>query len=317
MNAGRLPNLIVAGVPKAGTGSLFHYLAQHPQICGSDEKEVGYFNYFNPRHHSGPPPPLESYMRHFTHCAGEPYAMEATPNYSYNGQPIIDAIRGTLPSAKIVLSLRAPVDRLWSEYTFQRELGNIAKMRSFEEYLDVLEHRKRDGSDLVPRDHLHGLYIGYYGDYVPLWLSAFGEDIRVVFAEELFRDPVTVVADLLRWLGLDADVLPQLDLGARNPTQHPRSVRAAHVAYSIKRAGERLGVLPRRVREPIRRLYVRANTGAPPERLSPEMRSHVQELYRESTQVTAQALAAHGYRDVPAWLQEESAHERPDQGHRP
>jgi len=280
MNAGRLPNLIVAGVPKAGTGSLFHYLSQHPQICGSDEKELGYFNYFNPRHHSGPPPPLEAYTRHFTHCTGEPYAMEATPNYSYNGQPVIDAIRATLPSVRIVLSLRAPVDRLWSAYTFQRELGNITGVGSFEQYLDILERRQDEGNVLIPRGHLNGLYIGYYGNYVPLWLSAFGEDIRVVFAEDLFRDAVTVVSDLLRWLDLDAEILPELDLGPRNPTQHPRSVRAARAAYSVKRAAEHLGVLPRRVREPLRRMYVRANTGAAPERLSPEMRSHVQELYR-------------------------------------
>jgi hypothetical protein len=302
MSSGRLPNLLVVGVPKAGTGSLFDYLSQHPQICGSDEKEVGYFNFFDPRRHPGPPPPLDAYSRHFAHCADEAYAVEATPNYCYNGQPVIDAIRRTLPSVRIVLSLRNPVDRLWSAYTFQRELGNLSKVRSFEQYVDILEQRRREHTGPVPRGHLNGLHIGYYGDYVPLWLSAFGDDIRIVFAEDLFRDPMAVVVDLLRWLRLDTSALEGFDLAPRNRTQHPRSVRAARLAYSVKRAGERIGVLPSQVREPLRRLYVRANAGSPPERLSPEMRMRVTDLYRDSTDTTARALAAHGYRDLPAWL---------------
>jgi hypothetical protein len=39
----KLPNLIIAGAQKAGTSSLFWYLAQHPQICASDRKELRYF----------------------------------------------------------------------------------------------------------------------------------------------------------------------------------------------------------------------------------------------------------------------------------
>jgi hypothetical protein len=43
MNAYRLPNLVIAGVGAAGTTSLFYYLIQHPDICGSNVKEVRYF----------------------------------------------------------------------------------------------------------------------------------------------------------------------------------------------------------------------------------------------------------------------------------
>src|SRR5680860_1846194 len=72
MASGRLPNLLVAGVPKAGTGSLFAYLSQHPDICRADEKEVGYWNYYNPRRHSGAPPPLDDYRKHFAACGSRP-----------------------------------------------------------------------------------------------------------------------------------------------------------------------------------------------------------------------------------------------------
>jgi hypothetical protein len=302
MVLGRLPNLLVVGVPKAGTGSLFAYLTQHPEICGADEKEVGYFNYFNPRRHTGPTPGLEVYRQHFAHVNGERYAMEATPTYSYGGQPVIDAIKENLPGVKVVISLRDPVQRLWSAYTFQRELGNIPHLRSFGDYLAACEQRSRDGSDLVPHDHHHGLYIGYYADYVPLWLDAFGGDIRVVFADDLAADPAAVVRTLLGWLDLDPGTVAALDLARRNRTHHPRSTRAARVAYQVKRAGDRLGLLPSGVRSPLRRLYLRANEGRLPESMMPEDRAHATELYRESTQQTARALQSHGYGQLPGWL---------------
>lgn len=302
MAPSRLPNLLVIGVPKAGTGSLYGYLSQHPEMCASDEKEVGYFNYFNPSRRQGPVPPLEDYRKHFSHCRGERYAFEATPTYSYGGQPVIDGIRSTLERPRIVLSLRNPVDRLWSAYTFQRELGNFTQFRGFEEYVSACEQRRREGTDLVPRDHMHGLYIGLYAEFVPLWLDAFGEDIRVIFTDDLTRDPHEVVRELCRWLDIDDQVVTGLDLAPRNRTQHPRSTRAARIVYSVKRSAERRGALPSAVREPVRRAYQRLNRGAPPKAMTPEVRRHVEELYRASNEETARALAAHGYTSLPEWL---------------
>lgn len=303
MDGGRLPNLLVVGVPKAGTGSLFAYLTQHSEICGADKKEVGYFNYYNPRRYSGVPPSLDVYRKHFAQCANERYAMEATPTYSYGGQPVIDAIQASLDRPKIILTLRNPVDRLWSAYTFQRSLGNINEFRSFDEYLKALESRKRDGSDLVPHDRRHGLYIGYYADYVPLWLDAFGADIKVVFAEDLARDTAGVVADILRWLEVDDAEVEHLDLGHRNPTRHPRSTGAAKIVYRLKRTGDRLGVLRPSLRKRLQRAYLRANAGAPPQKMEPQTRRRLEELYRTSSEETAEALMKHGAQDLPSWLQ--------------
>ena len=36
-------NLIVAGVSKCGSTSLFSYLAAHPDVCGSNVKETQFF----------------------------------------------------------------------------------------------------------------------------------------------------------------------------------------------------------------------------------------------------------------------------------
>lgn len=303
MPVGRLPNLVVAGVPKAGTGSLFAYLTQHPEICRGDQKEVGFLNHYNPQRHAGDPPPIESYMQHYARCGSERYAIDATPTYSYGGRPVIEAARRLLDEPKIIITLRNPVDRLWSAYTFQRTLGNITGLQTFDAYLSACKQRSRDGSDLVPRDHLHGLYIGYYADYIGDWLEAFGEDVRVVFTEDLSRDPSTVLAGVFRWLEIDAAFVEQMDLSPRNKTKHARSPRVAKAIFSVKRSVDRFGRLPSSVRGPIRRVYERVNGTDLPERLSPEMRREVEGLYQSSNQATAQLLIAHGYRDLPEWLQ--------------
>jgi hypothetical protein len=302
MTSGRIANLVIAGVPKAGTGSLFAYLGQHPDICGSDEKETGYFNHYDPRRHTGPPPPIEEYRRHFAHCSGERYALEATPTYSYGGRPVVAAIRAVLGRPRIVLILRDPVDRLWSAYTFQRSVGNIASLGSFPEYLQVVEQRRRDGFGFVPGDGLHGLLIGFYADYLGEWMDEFGEDLRVLFAEDLRRDPRSVVERLCSWLELDTGVVPSLDLDARNVTRHPRSRRLAATARALKRRGERLHLLPPAVQDGLRRSYVRLNSGEQSEEFDPELRRHVADVYRESNTRTARLLADHGYSDLPGWL---------------
>ena len=42
-----LPNVIIAGTQKAGTTSLFRYLADHPSVCPSSIKEVDFFLKYN------------------------------------------------------------------------------------------------------------------------------------------------------------------------------------------------------------------------------------------------------------------------------
>jgi hypothetical protein len=306
MSDGRVADLVIAGVPKAATGSLFAYLAQHPDICASDLKETGYFNHYSPQRHTGPVPPIEEYARHFAHWAGERYALEATPTYSYGGRPIITAMRAVLGKPKIIINLRDPAERLWSAYAFQRSVGNNVGIRSFDQYLEVLEQRRRDGVQPRPRDGLHGLHIGFYADYLGDWLEEFGDDLRIVFVEHLRRDPRAVVTGLCDWLGIDSAWAHSLDLDPRKVTQHPRSTRLAAAARQVKRRSERL--LPPPVQDRLHRAYVRLNTGGElAEDFDPALRRHVEDIYRESNRTTAQLLAARGYRDLPEWLRASSA----------
>jgi hypothetical protein len=295
--SGVLPNLLVAGVPKAGTGSLFWYLGQHPDICPSTVKEIGYFTPL--RRAGGTLAGVEAYKQHFSHWAGQRYAMEATPNYCYGGERLRAGIKDTLARPRIVISLRDPVDRLWSAYTMQRTKGNLLGIRSFDDYVSACEEVRRRGETVRA---LAGLSVGMYGDYVPGWLDAFGEDVKVVFMDDLNAEPRAVVAGLCRWLAIDDRATESLDYEVRNATAHARNPGVGRAVFAAKEMTQ--GVLSRapRLRAGLRRAYVRFATGQLSEALEPRTRERLEALYRDSNAAAAAALRANGYRRLPPWL---------------
>ena len=105
------PNLFIAGVPKAGTTSLFHYLALHPDVFPSSRKEPGFFHPFKIKDMDSN---LEAYKKFFVGYSGQKYAMEATPGYFYGGKESATAIDNYSPESKIIIVLSNPVERLFS-----------------------------------------------------------------------------------------------------------------------------------------------------------------------------------------------------------
>lgn len=295
-----LPNLLIVGFPKAGTGSLFSYLAQHSSICPSTEKEIGYFS---PLLSGGTPPSIDTYRSYFSHCTGERYLMEATPNYCLGRGRVAQAIKDTLNSPRIVMILRDPVDRLWSAYTFQRSLGKLTGIESFEDHIAACHDQRRQGHDIIAKSAFNGLSIGMYGDYLGDWFNEFASDMKVVFFDDLATKPDSVVAGLSRWLGIDSDVTTSFDYKVHNKTVHPRSAAMAEAMFGAKKvAGTLLQRSPTSVRKAARKAYFSINSGKPKEQLQPETEQELIELYRESNQATTALLRSHGYDQLPGWL---------------
>lgn len=296
-----LPNLLVIGAPKAGTTSLFSYLGQHPDICPSQTKEIGYFSAL--RRGQPLPSAIETYGREFARWNGERYRLEATPSYCYSGERLIAGVRSILDRPKIILSLREPVERLWSAYTFQRSKGNLGKVRSFEDYVRLSRERHRQGPAWRGGSHFSGLSIGFYGDYLEPWLAAFGDDMRVIFTDDLFRDPLRVLSEFCDWLAIDAQVLSSLDFGARLKTTHVRNTRVARWVYGTKKAADGLLRKHPELRAGLKNAYLKLNAGKLEETLKQSTRNSLEDLYRDSNRRAAAVLTAYGYRQLPGWLQ--------------
>ena len=112
------PDFVVVGAQKAGSTSLFAYLAAHPSV---DQPLVKEINYFDQRPEKG----QNWYRRHFPlrESASGHITGEASPMYMVH--PLaMDRISRDLPEVKVIAILREPVSRLISHYRHSVRLGH-------------------------------------------------------------------------------------------------------------------------------------------------------------------------------------------------
>jgi hypothetical protein len=300
--SGRLPNLIIAGVNKSGTTSLFHYLGQHPDICGSDLKELAYFG---PLWRGGELGPIEDYAAHFRHCTGSRYAMEATPGYFFGGRRMARGIHEICRDAQILISLRSPVERCWSWFRFTKSRLQIPKEMSFDAYLDRCEALRRAGVD-EKREHqpfFWGLSGGCYDEWFGAWAEEFADRLHVVFFEDLARDPAAVVRGICRWLDLDEVVVDGFDFPVENKTEGYRAAGLQRMAVAVNRRGERFFRRHRLAKQRIRAAYFAVNRQSFQDRPSPMARARLAEFYRPHDARLTEQLASIGI-EAPAWLRD-------------
>ena len=291
-----LPNLVIAGVPKCGTTSLFSMLGQHPQILASDVKEL---DYFMPLADGKPLPPLDTYTAHFRQWAGERYRMEASPRYAWLGPEAVASVAATLPTPRILISLRDPVTRFWSAYGYLRSRGRLARDMSADAYLEACERSHNDSSSPVRG---FALTVGMYAEYLPDWFNSFGDDLQVLFAEDLALDPRGSVASLWSWLQLDPSLATTIDTGSRNATMQARSHLLAQAAERFRPVTRQVFGSRPQLRTSLRRLYDSINGTARRDQLAPQTADRLRELYEPSNRRLAALLAARGYKQLPDWL---------------
>ena len=108
----RKPDFIIIGCQKSGTTALKYYLTQHPDIwCPKDE-----LHYFDQREHKG----IQWYYSQFDSKAK--LVGEKTPAYIFFPE-IPNKIRTMSRHIKLIVLVREPVSRAYSEYMMQHLKG--------------------------------------------------------------------------------------------------------------------------------------------------------------------------------------------------
>ena len=199
-----LPDFLGVGALKAATTYLDVLLRAHPQLClPANLKEVQFFNRYSDR---GP----EWYASLFSHCDGRrPAGMartqkrgEISPQYlSDEGCP--GRIAALLPEVRLVVSVRDPVQRAYSQYKHWVE-----------------ERGYREPFETFLAEHPSALARGEYFRSICRYLDHFPLDqVHVLLAEELFSGPQPVLRDVFAFLGVDPSAAPA-------PVARPQNVSA-------------------------------------------------------------------------------------------
>ena len=113
-----LPHFIIAGVPKAGTTSLYKYLLQHPEVLPAKDKELTFWgNFFSPKRRPGREEVTTDYLDKFPYISPSDFKVtgEATPGYLYC-LTCPSYILKYIPRVRFLITLRNPVVRAYSEY---------------------------------------------------------------------------------------------------------------------------------------------------------------------------------------------------------
>jgi hypothetical protein len=181
-----VPTFVVIGAMKAGTVSLCHYLADHPDVSLGRGGTFGEPNFFIEEHNwlRG-----RSWYESLFDGADKAAAIgECSPSYTwahvYCGVP--ERMAELIPQARLVYVVRDPIARMQSMYMHQVSAGR--------------ERRRADVALLDDR------YLGpsLYGFQLAAFLDHFDRSQVLVIASEVLRDrPREALSAVFEHLGID------------------------------------------------------------------------------------------------------------------
>jgi len=205
-------HVIGIGAQKAASSWVHDLLRLHPDVAAGREKELDFFSYRHDRGHRW-------YRAQFP---GPGLAFENSPSYLTDPRAPGRA-RAFDPDMRIVVTLRDPVDRAFSQHLHEIAKGHIPAM--------PFAQAVRDNPDYVEQ--------GRYARHLTGWFDAFpASRILVLFAEEIGDDPVGQAEILYKFLGLPP---AQVLMERRNVSDRARRPALRHALRiggdALRRAG--------------------------------------------------------------------------------
>jgi hypothetical protein len=200
----KMPDFLIIGAQKAGTTSLFHYLAQHPDLAMPVDKEI---HYYDNNYQKG----LNWYKRYFPLRSSTRFSGEATPYYLFH--PFVaERIAHDMPGVKLIVCLRDPAQRAFSHYQMMKRFGT--EWLTFEEAIQQEPSRYRQGLRELALDplrrsapHQDFSYVarGKYAGQIRRWLRCFPrEQFLFLSSEELAQQPTQALTRVTDFLGIRA-----------------------------------------------------------------------------------------------------------------
>ena len=134
------PNFLGIGAQKSGTTWLYKNLRKHPQLYLPETKEIHYFDWYFYKS-------INWYCKYFKGAKKTQVTGEITPCYSALSERKIKLIHKMNPKLKVILLLRNPIERAWSQAVMnlvKRKKANIAIVDLFSIMKLAASTRKKD-----------------------------------------------------------------------------------------------------------------------------------------------------------------------------
>jgi len=305
----RWPDFFIIGAPKAGTTALHSALARHPALGLSAVKEPKYFLC------GDAPPPLylgpgdahsrrewvwrrDHYLALFANAAPDVLVGESTPLY-LEDQAALLRIQSATPDAKLIVVLRDPVDRAYSNWMHLWSDG-LEPESDFVTAVAMEDARRRRG--WAPFWRYRSL--GLYGSQLAHARTLFSPDqIHVLRYRDLVEEPQQTLSAVWQFLGVPPGPLPEVPNDNVKPFV-PDTFRSRSLARLV-RTGATLGSLapPELWRSVEKRMLTTLHSkGERRPSLNPEQRKQVQGYFLDDLELLEQLTG----RDFSDWRGSES-----------
>lgn len=279
-----MPNFLVIGAPKSGTTSLYHYLKQHPNIYLPDQKELHYFSFPELGLASAGPGDAavrdglcqtwEQYATHYLDARNHSAIGDISPSYLYYSSSATK-IREKLGMVKIIVIIRNPVDKAYSQYMHmvREDLEGL----SFQDAIAAESGRlKQDWGDIW-----RYMESSLYADRLKEFIDVFGEEnVKIILFDDFTKHTLAVLADLFKYIGVD----PKVEISTNEKFNRTGTPKNPFISNMMRKQGWLKAlvkkVLPSGLRFRLRNWIINANTGDKPE-LSPELRLSLLKYFRE------------------------------------
>ena len=286
-----LPTFVVIGGTKSGTTALFWYLAGHPEIYMGLRHHIGYLAYGvdnaghllygDPELHHWPVKTQAEYEEMFADAGDATAIGDVSPIYLESPHAAAN-ISELLPDAKIICSLRNPVDRAYSDYLmYLRKRG-----RRIDPKQDLIASAEWAQPDS------HWMALGRYHEQLSRYFDRFSRDqIRVFLAEDLRIRTDDTLGDTYRFLGVDSEYSPDLDT-PHNIGGVPSSMLLERLLtnHALRTAVKPL--VPKRVANRLRKLRTSNMEKPPPlpQELKMQLTRHLEEEIMMTGELTGISL---------------------------
>jgi hypothetical protein len=286
-------NFLIVGASRSGTSTLHHILRNSTYVYMPENKELQFFN-DDRRFNLG----QEWYEKQIGKFNKNIISGEASPPYFHRG--ILLDCKGQhrwseeddaparaasmLPDAKIIISLRNPVERAQSQFW-----KNVWQGREKAKNFDQAVAEELAGKRSPQQTPLCWLYKNAYSMHVSRWLELFGHDrVLLLVFEEWTREPDKSMQQLEQFLDLPTGCLPREVKAVDHRNSGRRLLPGMRL---VSRLGRRVSL----VRSFIRRFGTRS--GYP--KVSPQTTQSLQEYFRRDVehleQITGRNFSIWGF----------------------